>query len=256
MSNHFHVVIETPRPNLVEGMRWLLGVYTSRFNRRQREFGHLFSGRYKALIVDGSGNGYLKSVCDYVHLNPARAGLLRADQPLRDYSWSSYPLYLKEPAGRPAFLRTDRLLGEWGIPKDSPAGRLQFGSYVEARRKTEGEPEYDPYRNGWCIGSQEFRQELLEQVGQLASPAHRGPEILESDVAKAQRILREELRRLGWTAEHLEAYRKGDARKLNIARRLRSETTMTLAWIARELHMGAPTHLACLLYRQKGRPEN
>ncbi len=51
MSNHFHLVIETPRANLVEGMKWLLGVYTSRFNHRQKEFGHLFSGRYKALML-------------------------------------------------------------------------------------------------------------------------------------------------------------------------------------------------------------
>src|SRR5215472_16980098 len=73
MSNHFHLVIETPNANLVAGMKWLLGVYTARFNRRRKVFGHLFSGRYKALIVDGSGNGYLKSVCDYVHLDPVRA---------------------------------------------------------------------------------------------------------------------------------------------------------------------------------------
>jgi len=55
---------------------------------------HLFSGRYKALVVDGSGNGYLKTVCDYVHLNPARAHLLKPKQPLADFCWSSYPLYL------------------------------------------------------------------------------------------------------------------------------------------------------------------
>ena len=71
MRNHFHLVVETPKANLVEGMKWFLGVYTSRFNRRHKLFGHLFSGRYKALFVDGSGNGYLKTVCDYVHLNPA-----------------------------------------------------------------------------------------------------------------------------------------------------------------------------------------
>ena len=81
MSNHFHRVIETPRANLVEGMHWLLGVYTSRFNHRHKEFGHLFSGRCKALIVDGSGNGYLKAVCDYVHLNPVRAGLIGLAEP-------------------------------------------------------------------------------------------------------------------------------------------------------------------------------
>ena len=85
MSNHVHLVIETPSANLVEGMKWLLGIYTARYNRKHKVFGHLFSGRYKALIVDGSGNGYLKSVCDYVHLNPARAGLLRANQPLETY---------------------------------------------------------------------------------------------------------------------------------------------------------------------------
>ena len=78
MPNHFHLVVETPQANLVAGMKWLLGTYTGRFNRRHKLFGHLFSGRYKALIVDGSGNGYLKTVCDYVHLNPARAKLLHA----------------------------------------------------------------------------------------------------------------------------------------------------------------------------------
>ena len=67
MPNHFHLVVETPQPNLVAGMKWLVGTYTSRFNRRHNLFGHLFSGRYKSLIVDGSGRGYLKSVSDYVH---------------------------------------------------------------------------------------------------------------------------------------------------------------------------------------------
>src|SRR6516164_141086 len=72
MPNHFHLVVETPRGNLVAGMKWLLGTYTGRFNRRHKLFGHLFSGRYKALFVDGSGTGYLATVCDYVNLNPVR----------------------------------------------------------------------------------------------------------------------------------------------------------------------------------------
>ena len=62
MPNHFHWVVETPQPNLVAGMKWLQGTDTSRFNRRYKLFGHLFSGRYKSLILDGSGSGYLKSV--------------------------------------------------------------------------------------------------------------------------------------------------------------------------------------------------
>ena len=114
MSNHFHLVVETQRANLLAGMKWFLGTYTGRFDRRHKLFGHLFSGRYKALIVDGSGNGYLKAVCDYVHLNPARAKLLRSEQPLREYAWISWPEYLKRPARRWPWLRVERLLG--GMP--------------------------------------------------------------------------------------------------------------------------------------------
>ena len=61
MSNHFHLVVETPQGNLVAGMKWLLGTYTGRFNRRHKLFGHLFSGRYESLVVDGPGTGYLKT---------------------------------------------------------------------------------------------------------------------------------------------------------------------------------------------------
>jgi REP element-mobilizing transposase RayT len=112
LPNHFHLVVETPRGNLVAGMKWLLGTYPARFNRRHKLFGHLFSGRYKALIVDGSDPGYLKTVCDYVHLNPARAKRLIPEQPLRAYAWSSWPEDLKRPGKRPAWLRVERVLGD------------------------------------------------------------------------------------------------------------------------------------------------
>src|SRR6266446_608447 len=112
MSKHFHLVIETPRGNLVEDMKWLLGTYTSRFNRKHKLFGHLFSGRYKALPVDGSDTGYLKVVCDYVHLNPARAKLVAGKAKLSEFRWSSYPEYLRAAGGRRPWLRVDRLLGE------------------------------------------------------------------------------------------------------------------------------------------------
>ena len=69
-------MVETPKANLVAGIKWLLGTCTGRFNRRHKLLGHLFGGRYKALMVDGSGTGYLKTVCDYAHLNPVRARLL------------------------------------------------------------------------------------------------------------------------------------------------------------------------------------
>ena len=83
-------------------------------------------GRYKALVVDGSGKGYLKTVCDYVHLNPVRGKLLQPGERLLEYPWSSFGLYLGAKAYRPGWLRVDRLLGEHGIGEDSAAGRKLF----------------------------------------------------------------------------------------------------------------------------------
>jgi putative transposase len=164
MNNHFHLVVETPDGNLVAGMRWFLSTYTARFNRRHKQFGHVFSGRYKSLIVDGSGSGYLKTVCDYVHLNPVRAKLLRPEQKLRDFAWSSWPDYLKPPEQRPRWLRVDRLLGELRIPKDSVAGRVELENHLEGRRASEDDGELKNIRRGWCLGGETFRQELLEQA--------------------------------------------------------------------------------------------
>src|SRR5208283_3100038 len=159
MGNHFHLVLETPQANLVVGMQWLLGVHTKRFNIRHKECGHLLAGRYKALHVEGSGDGYLRTVCDYVHLNPARAGLLRGEQPLEAFPWSSYGDYLKPPRRRPVWLRVDRLLGEKGIPKDSAAGRRELARQTEARRGEEESADYREVRRGWCLGTEAFRRE-------------------------------------------------------------------------------------------------
>ena len=85
MRNHYHLILETPDANLVAGMAWLQSTYTIRLNHRHKLFGHVFSGRYKAQMVEGSGNGYLRTACDYVHLNPARAGLVAAGDRLVAY---------------------------------------------------------------------------------------------------------------------------------------------------------------------------
>jgi REP element-mobilizing transposase RayT len=255
MSNHFHIVVETPQPNLVAGMKWLLGTYTSRHNRRHKEFGHLFSGRYKSLVVDGSGDGYLKTVCDYVHLNPMRANLVKPEEPLRAFSWSSYPLYLAAPGKRPCWLRVDRLLGEWGIPKDSVAGRRVFGARMERRRDESGPGEFKPVERGWCLGGEQFRRELLEQVSTRPGPSHFGEAVQEAELARAERLVVQALGRMGWGEEELRARRKGEPRKVVLARELRSKTTMPLDWIAERLSMGSRGYLAWLLQRgPKGRP--
>ena len=255
MPNHFHLVVETPQANLVAGMKWFLGTYTGRFNRRHKLFGHLFSGRYKALVVEGSGNGYLKAVCDYVHLNPSRAKLLKPDEPLQRFAWSSWPEYLKSPAKRWAWLRADRLLGECGIVQDSAAGRRELESQLEQRRAAEDGGAYRTIRRGWCLGEQPFRQELLEQMGGRAGEHHYAEERQETDEAKAQGIVAAELKRLGWGEAELAKRRKGDVGKVQIAGRLRAETTMTLKWIAGRLQMGTWTHVSNLLRAtRRGKP--
>src|SRR3954454_14578555 len=80
MNNHFHLVLETPQPNLSVGMKWLLGTYTQRWNRRWRRWGHLFGGRYKAQCIDERSPSYLRTACDYVHLNPERARLVSQEE--------------------------------------------------------------------------------------------------------------------------------------------------------------------------------
>ena len=255
MSNHFHLVVEAPNANLVEGMKWLLGVYTSRFNRRHKVFGHLFSGRYKALIVDGSGNGFLKSVGDYVHLNPVRAGLLRPEQPLQAYRWSSYPLYLSDSSPRPPWLRVDRLLGEWGIAWDQPGAGARFSAAMEARRQAEREQEFKPVPRGWCVGSKQFRAAMLQHIEEQRGKWHYGAELSESAEAKAERLIAEALRANGVAQEQIAAWRKGHPFKVRLAAKLRAETTVTVSWIAQRLTMGTRGHLAHLLYRN-ARPQS
>ena len=91
MSNHFHLCLETPKANLVDGMHWLQSCFANRFSKFSGERGHVFQGRYKSLVLEGDFN--LLKVVDYIHLNPVRAKLLTVDQ-LKDFKYSSFPKYL------------------------------------------------------------------------------------------------------------------------------------------------------------------
>jgi putative transposase len=93
MDNHYHLLIETPQPNLVAGMRRLNGVYTQAFNRRHQHVGHVFQGRYKSIVVDK--DSYALELCRYIVLNPVRA---RTVKRAADWAWSSY----RASAGRAA----------------------------------------------------------------------------------------------------------------------------------------------------------
>lgn len=109
MSNHYHLIIETLDGNLSKGMRQLNGVYTQTSNRRHKRSGHLFQGRYKAILVDK--DNYLLELARYVVLNPVRAeGMVNR---IEDWSWSSY-LAMVGSAPKPDWLATDWLLSQFG----------------------------------------------------------------------------------------------------------------------------------------------
>jgi putative transposase len=256
MKNHFHLVVETPEGNLVAGMRWLLSTYSNRFNRRHQLCGHVFSGRYKALVVDGGGSGYLRTVCDYTHLNPVRAGLLSAENRLLEYPWSSFGYYLREAKHRPKWLRVDRLLGEHGIGKDTASGRLEFERRMEGRRSGEGEAkQWQGMRRGWCLGTPEFKKGLLERMHGQLGPNHSASLRREASGERGEGIIAQELRRLGWKEGDLSLRPKTDADKVVMAARLRAETTMTLGQIAQRLKMGTRDTLSAKLQERKGTNE-
>lgn len=85
MTNHYHLLVETIDPTLSRGMRQLNGVYTQAFNRHHSRVGHLFQGRFKAILVEK--DAYLLELCRYIVLNPVRANMVRS---AKDWKWSSY----------------------------------------------------------------------------------------------------------------------------------------------------------------------
>ena len=150
MSNHFHLVMETPQPTLVAGMKWMLGTYTLRYNARHRQRGHVFAGRYKSLLVDGGKGNYLRTVSDYVHLNPVRAGLVREGESLESFEWSSYPQHVKARSKIVSWLRVDRAIGEHAILRDSARGRRELSQIMEEREQPDDE-SLRQIRRGWRV---------------------------------------------------------------------------------------------------------
>ena len=143
-------------------------------------------------------------------------------------------------------------MGEHGVPKDSVAGRGQFSRQLQRRSDEERSTDYRQIRRGWCVGSEEFRQELLAAAVERVGPNHYGAARHETDEQIAQRIIREEIDRLGWAEAELKIRRKGDPKKVAMARRLRRESTMTLKWIAQRLQMGTWTYVSNLLHDKTG----
>ncbi len=248
MGNHYHLLLETPEPNLVAGMKWFQGTYTQRYNCRHGLMGHLYQGRYKALVVEGTQGSCLAVVSTYIHLNPARAGLIGIGrEPLACYRWSSYPLYLKGPAERPGWLVTERVLGSLGL---GPGNRRGYRAYLEGRVLELGieqgreklAEEWKGIRRGWYLGGAEFRERMLGRVGSPllkgGSSSHGGEARREHGEAQAERLLQAGLPVMRLEESQLEERPKGAAEKQALAWWLCRHTTVRRRWVTQRLGMG------------------
>ncbi len=253
MGNHYHLLLETPEPNLSAGMKWLQGTYTQRFNSRHKVYGHLFQGRYKALNVDDDDE-YFQTVADYIHLNPVRAGLVAAEAgALKAFTWSSYPGYLAPPRKRPAWLDTSRVLASVDIAKDSASGRRRYEAWTDMQTVAcatgtdeQREEKWRKLRRGWYLGDESFKERLLDWIEEKVS----GP--IESsdrqqrqshDERTAERIISEGLKQFALTPKKLRELPKGALEKMVLAWKVRSQTTVSRQWTAERLYMGHVTRV-------------
>jgi len=145
MDNHYHLLAETAEPNLSLGMRQLNGIYTQAFNRRHGRVGHVYQGRYKAILVEKES--HLLELCRYVVLNPLRVkGRIAVGQ----WKWSSY----RATAGLspvPGFLTVDWILGQFGKRRAEAQGR-----YREFVRGGLGDRPWEKLRGQIYLGSERF----------------------------------------------------------------------------------------------------
>jgi REP-associated tyrosine transposase len=146
MSNHYHLLIETGTPNLSKGMKYINGSYTQSYNRKHRRVGHVFQGRYKAIIVEK--DSYLLELARYIVLNPVRARMIRT---AKQWQWSSY----RATAGYkdvPSYLTTDWLLSCFAVKKKLSQER--YRKFVQAG-KNQPSP-WESLKNQIYLGSDAF----------------------------------------------------------------------------------------------------
>ncbi len=264
MDNHYHLLLETPEANLVDGMKWLQGTYTQRYNRRHGVSGHLFQGRYKAAVVDRRDQDYLQVVSTYIHLNPARAGLIEVGRErLKKYRWSSYPWYLHRAGQGPEWLCRERVMGSLGL---GPLDGKGYEAYIESRvlelgsksGRRELEEQWQALRRGWFVGARDFAHTLQEHMEQAVQgrrrESHSGAAKCEHDQAAAEKQLAEAMKILGLSQEDLNKLPKGSPEKVVLAWWLRERTTVSLRWAGERLRMGHYTRVTQAISRMKRHP--
>jgi len=156
LGNHYHIIIETLDPNLSLGMRQLNGVYTQAFNRSHQRVGHVFQGRYKAILVEKGS--HLLELCRYVVLNPVRAGMVAKPE---QWQWSSYKSTAY--AGTvPEFLTIDWVLGQFTEKKT--AARQRYRGFVADGLKNQVSP-WQKLTGQVFLGSENFVARMRELLG-------------------------------------------------------------------------------------------
>jgi REP element-mobilizing transposase RayT len=245
MSNHFHLAVETPQANLVEGMRWLQTTFAVRFNRLRNESGHIFQGRYKALLVEP---GALGSVCHYIHLNPVRAKLVTVAT-LPQWNWCSMGWVMWPKQRRPWF-SPEAAFSHAGGLKDTPAGRRGYLEYLAWLAEDDAEKRrlnFERLSKGWVVGTRDFKQKIAKEHERFASALERGDA---EDRAVCEAVwesrLQELLERKRKTAAQIQADAKGAEWKVTIAVAMKQRTTASNPWLAARLNMGSPWRLSRL----------
>lgn len=159
MNNHYHLLIETPEPNLVAGMRRLNGAYCQAFNRRHEQVGHVLQGRYQSIVVDR--DNYLLELCRYLVLNPVRAGMVARAEAWR---WSSYRATLGRIKA-PAWLAVDQVLPRFGAT--AAGARAGYRRFV-----AEGVATASPWRHLrgriW-LGDADFLARMQRRLRRLSA---------------------------------------------------------------------------------------
>jgi putative transposase len=270
MGNHYHLLLETPEANLVEGMKWLQNAYTRRFNVRHQLWGRLFGDRYKSVLVEGEGY-YYETLVNYIHLNPARARLIRPEkgEGILDYPWSSVAGgYALPPSKRAKWLAASDGLAAMGMA-DTTAGRRRYVARLDRMMVEEGmeragippmkedvDARGSNLQRGWYWGSQAFGQRMLK-LGErlLKKRRHRSykgsAESRAHGEQEALRLLEEGLEAAGLTKEDLAKSPGSEVRKVAIARVIWDRTTVGMPWISEQLAMRSAGNASAQIRRMK-----
>ena len=258
MKNHYHLAIETPNGNLVEGVHWLQSTYGNRFNRFRNEHGRAFQGRYKAILVEPGVR--LFNVACYIHLNPVRAGLVDVER-LEDFRWSSLKTFLKsKPEARPKALGRCAWLSQLSQTGDSPEGWRQYAQHLVAlstRDDLQKEAEFDSMDQGWVLGSPEYRQELVQTLEEKTlAKDWGGKELAEINEVRWEAQVKQGLRELEKTTADIISTAKAADWKVGLARWMKTTTRVSNRWLTERLNMGAPDGVSryCTECRDGRRP--